>query len=146
MGFFSKIKDGVGTVAEATLDLVRWLGRYLKSEQAKRDFEWALKNVREALPYVPMVMEIVRSAGAVIPGPVDELAVGVYDMVKGRYPRLFDGSTLTEDEFKVLLLGILTELLKARFPGISTTRARLLGQLAYDEHDGLMKEAKGVVA
>jgi hypothetical protein len=51
--------------------------------------------------------------------------------LRTQFPRLFDGTPLTQDEVKLYTLAIATEFLKWKFPTLSTTAARLAIQAAY---------------
>ncbi len=98
---------------------------FFKSGRAKKDADIALGFVVEALPFLNIAATIVTS---VIPGDLDNLALQV---IKTKYPRLFDGSILTTDELKIYALGIASGFLQHKFPKLDKTIAVLAVQLAY---------------
>lgn len=93
--------------------------------QAAVDAERALSMVVYALPVITIAADIVAM---VTPTGIDDAFLS---LLKGKFPKLFDGSIKSPDELKLYALGVATELLKARYPSVSTTVARAATQLAY---------------
>lgn len=101
------------------------LAGYFRSGKAARDAQLALEYVARALPYVKIAADLVIS---LTPTQVDDLA---WAAIKTRYPSLFDGKTKTQDEVKAAAMLIASDLLKAKYPELSTSVARAAVQLAY---------------
>ncbi|HET6453976.1 MAG TPA: hypothetical protein VFI02_06180 [Armatimonadota bacterium] len=102
--FFAKVKE-LFTGANAKADAY---------------FSWILKYIPEALP-------IIEYIAALTPTAIDDAALA---LVRAKFPKLFDPD-LTEDEKKLYLLGAAGELLKQKYPALSTTAARIAVQVAY---------------
>jgi hypothetical protein len=85
------------------------------------------KMLNIVLRYIPDAMEIVEIVATLTPTAWDDVALAA---VRAKYPRLFDPDA-TEAERKAFLLGVAGELLKLRYPSLTTTMARLAAQAAY---------------
>jgi hypothetical protein len=79
------------------------------------------------LAALPAAFPFVQLVVALTPTQWDDLALAG---VRAAYPRFFD-PTLTEDERKLYLLAVASELLRQRLPGLSVSVARICVQLAY---------------
>lgn len=111
-------------------DCVAWLKQYFTSGRAAEDMAWALSHIRIALPVIDQAAKI--GTRVLTPNTqVDDIA---WDALVAAYPAFFDGSLKTDEEFKLALLGVATELFKAKFPTIDTTKARMTVQAAYAEY------------
>jgi hypothetical protein len=97
---------------------------------------WDNKKLSNSLNYVeeliPKIAPFIKIAGDIItgltPNTLDDAA---WLMIKSKYPGLFNGETLDDETKKLYALGIATDLVKSRFPEVSTTVARSAAQIAY---------------
>ena len=96
--------------------------RFFVGANAKADayFDWVLKYIPDAFP-------IIEYIAALTPTMLDDAALV---LVRAKFPKLLDPD-LTEDEKKLYLLGTASELLKQKYPALSTTAARIAVQVAY---------------
>lgn len=104
------------------------LVQYFSSDRARLDAESALKLAPRALPIISMILDAVTT---LTPTGIDDV---VWSGIKARYPSLFDGTVRTEEEIKLAALAAAADVLKGKFPGVSTTVARASVQLACIEH------------
>jgi hypothetical protein len=89
----------------------------------------AFNRITELVPHAMPIIDLVATIGtAVTPTTIDDAA---YAAVKVKFPRLFDGTLATGEEVKLYLLGVATEMLRAKFPDASTSIARAAVQIAY---------------
>ncbi|MBN9658618.1 MAG: hypothetical protein J0H49_10605 [Acidobacteria bacterium] len=105
--------------------LIGSISAYFRTGRAAKDAQTALEYVGRALPYVKIAADLVVSLK---PTQVDDLA---WTAIKAKYPSLFDGRVKTQDEMKASALLIASDLLKAKYPELSTSVARAAVQLAY---------------
>lgn len=105
--------------------LIGSISAYFRTGQAAKDAQLALEYVGRALPYVAIAANVVVS---MTPNSIDDIA---WAAIKAKYPSLFDGRTKTQDELKASALLIASDLLKSKFPELSTSVARAAVQLAY---------------
>lgn len=110
------------------------IGAYFKSGKAAADATKAMQYVGKALPFVVIAADIITS---LTPTGIDDL---VWARIKAKYPNLLDGKQKSPDELKADALIIAAELLKDRYPELSTSVARAAAQLAYIDWKAL-KEA-----
>ncbi|HET6454330.1 MAG TPA: hypothetical protein VFI02_07995 [Armatimonadota bacterium] len=89
---------------------------------AKADayFSWVLNYIPDAFPVIEYI-------AALTPTMLDDAAL---ILVRAKFPKLLDPD-LTDDEKKLYLLGVAGELLKQKYPALSTTAARIAIQVAY---------------
>lgn len=89
---------------------------------AKADayFSWVLRYIPDAFP-------IIEYIAALTPTTLDDAALA---FVRAKFPRVIDPE-LTDDERKLYLLGTASELLRQKYPSLSTTAARIAVQVAY---------------
>lgn len=109
------------------------LADYFRSDRAKADAEKALQYALMAAPYIKLAGDIITT---LTPTGVDDVA---WRLITTKYPRLFDGSLVTDDERKLYALGIAGALLEAKFPALDTSVARTAIQMAYLQHRAEMK-------
>lgn len=95
------------------------------SDQAKKALNTAADFTASALPFIDIAARIVVG---VTPTTIDDAALAA---LHHQFPQLFDGSLKTGEELKLYMLAVATELLKAKYPALSTSIARLSVQLAY---------------
>ena len=89
----------------------------------------ALHTAAELVPKAIPILDIAAAVAAgITPTPVDDMLLA---QVHARFPHMFDGSLKSGEEVKLYLLGIATELLRARYPHVSTSVARTAVQVAY---------------
>lgn len=98
--------------------------------KAKRDAELAIKYAAEALPLLKTAADIVVG---LTPTQIDDV---VWNSLKSKYPKLFDGSIHTEAELKGYALQVAAALLREKFPKLDTTVSVLATQLAYVQARG----------
>jgi hypothetical protein len=98
---------------------------FFKSGKAQKDAEVALEYAVKALPYIKIAGDIITG---VTPTGVDDI---LWNVVKNKYPKLFDGSIHTSDELKAYALGAASSMLQAKYPKLTTTVAVLATQIAY---------------
>jgi hypothetical protein len=96
-----------------------------RKELFKQVFDKTFDIAADALPIVNIASAIVTG---VTPTKIDDVILA---SIKAKYPRLFDGSIHTGDELKLYTLGVATELVKAKYPDVSTSVARLAVQSAF---------------
>lgn len=113
--------------------LFGFLRGYFRTGQAARDTQKALEYVGKALPFVIIAADIITT---LTPTFVDD---ALWRAIKAAYPRLLDGTEKSPEELKAEALVISAELLKAKYPELSTSVARAAAQLAYID----WKAAKG---
>ena len=101
---------------------------YFHSGKAAADAQMALNYIGKALPYLKIAADIIIG---ITPTTLDDIA---WNGIQKRYPSLFDGNTKTDDELKALAFLIASDLMKAKYPELSTTVARAAVQLAYIDH------------
>jgi hypothetical protein len=111
----------IDTVKNILKRVAAWFG----SGGADKALNTAADYTVKALPIIDLVATIGTS---LTPTTLDDKLV---QMVKSNYPRLFDGSILTGAELKLYLLGAATDLMKEKYPTLSTSVARTAVQLAY---------------
>lgn len=99
--------------------------RFFKSGGAQKALQRAAELAPEVLPYIAIAADI---AVGITPTTIDD---AVLALIRAKYPALFDGSLKTPDEVKAFTLGVATELVKAEFPDVSTSIARLAVQAHY---------------
>lgn len=95
------------------------------SGRAKAAINTAADFVVKALPIIDTVGSIVVG---LTPTTLDDVVLAG---IKRRFPGLFDGTVKNQDELKLYALGVATELLKEKYPELSTSVARAAVQLAY---------------
>lgn len=98
---------------------------YFKSGKAQNDIELVAEFVPKALPFIKMAAEI---GTMLTPTQADDVALAG---IKAAYPMFFSGKELTPAEFKLALLGVATDLMRAKYPGLTTSVARAAVQVAY---------------
>jgi hypothetical protein len=96
-----------------------------RSDAVRRDLEKAANMVAAALPYIAVAGQVVAG---ITPTVIDDAALAA---IRLKFPRLFDGSIKSGDELKLYALAVATELLRLKFPDISTSIARLAVQMGY---------------
>lgn len=101
------------------------IGAFFSSGRAARQAQAALELIAEVRPYIIRAADL---AVSLTPSPADDIA---WAAIKARHPRLLSGQHRTADEIKADALIIATELIRARYPGLSTTAARLAAQQGY---------------
>jgi len=101
---------------------------YFVSGKAQEDFEQVSILAVQVAPFIDMAAKM---AAGFLPQPMGALTLAAIKGIEAKYPRLFDGSLNTEEERKVFLLGVATELVKKQFPTVNTSVARAALQLAY---------------
>jgi hypothetical protein len=103
------------------------IASYFASGEASQDFEQVARLVPVAMPYVAIVADLVV---AVTPTKVDDAAVAC---LRAYYPDVVDGSIVTKslDDRKALAARVAGDLLKNKYPEVSTSIARAAVQLAY---------------
>ena len=97
---------------------------------------WGNKSLYNSLLYVenliPKAGPFIKVAGDIITGMtptnVDD---AMWAVIKNKYPQLFDGSKVSQENAKLYALGIATDLIENQFPEVGTTVARAAAQLAY---------------
>ena len=99
------------------------------SQNAQTVYDKALELTPKVLPIIDMVATIGVS---LTPPKWDDTA---WAGIKLAFPGLWDGSLakMTKQERSLYLLGIASEMIKLRFPNVSTTVARLAAQAVYPE-------------
>lgn len=85
------------------------------------------KALNTALSALPSAFPFIQIVASLTPTQYDDVALAA---VKAAYPRLFE-TGLTEDERKLYLLAVASELLRAKLPGLSVTISRICVQIAY---------------
>lgn len=80
----------------------------------------ALSALPSAFPFIQIVVNLT-------PTQWDDVSLAA---IKAAYPKFFD-PTLTEDERKLYLLAVASEMLRAKLPGLTVTVARICVQVAY---------------
>lgn len=95
------------------------------SDAGKKALQTAADFTAAALPYIDIAAQV---AAGLTPTTVDD---AVLALVRQKYPQLFDGSITNGDQLKLFLLGVATDLMKARYPQLTTSIARTAVQLAY---------------
>lgn len=98
---------------------------FFTSGEAEAAFNAVADLVPKAMPFLDLAFKVVTAA---TPTLADDAA---YAAVKVMFPGLFDGTVKNGDELKLYMLGVATEMLKAKYPGVSTSIARAAVQLAY---------------
>jgi len=98
------------------------LKQYFFGEDGKADAYFKL-----IVGYIPEAMKLIEFVAILTPTMVDDAAIL---LVKSKFPKLFD-ETLTDDEKKLYLLATASELLKQKFPILSTTASRIAVQVAF---------------
>jgi hypothetical protein len=98
---------------------------YVQGGSLARDFAKAASIATQIGPLVKIAGDIVTG---LTPSTIDDKLWGT---LTEKYPNLFNGVGYSPDEIKLTALAVLTELVKNRYPGISTTVARLAAQAAY---------------
>ena len=98
---------------------------FFSSGEAKKALDTAAALVPLAVPYLDLAAEI---AAGLAPSAVPQV---VLDRIHTTFPRLFDGSLKSADEVKLYIFGVAGQLLQAKYPGISTSIARVAVQVAY---------------
>ncbi len=93
--------------------------------KAKGDVKKAFDFVGKALPIVTAVASVVVT---VTPTPGDDK---VWFEIREKYPTLFSGQQVSEDEIKLAALAYSADLLMKQNPGLTTSVARAAAQLAY---------------
>jgi hypothetical protein len=93
--------------------------------KAQKALEAVASLVPKALPIIDIAAVVVTT---LTPTGIDDVT---WAAIKAKFPALFDGSLKTGDDVKLYALGVATEMLKAKFPGVSTSIARAAVQLAY---------------
>lgn len=101
------------------------IGAFFSSGQAARRAERALAIIAEVRPYIIRAADL---AVSLTPTPADDVA---WQAIRARYPRILIHEFRTPDEIKSDALIIATELIRARWPHLSTTVARLAAQQSY---------------
>ena len=120
-------KEGMIEMGKFFENLKKWaLSLFGKREAVKQLLDNSFELASYALPYLDMASTI---AAGITPSKVDDVALLA---IKAKYPRLFDNSIKTGEELKLYTLGVATELLKAKFPDVSTSVARLAAQAAFN--------------
>jgi hypothetical protein len=86
---------------------------------------------------VPEAFEVAEFVARMTPTQLDNAAL---DSVRVQFPKMFD-KTLTVEERKLYLTGVAGELLKAKFPQLTTTMARIaiLGALGLNKAAAWLK-------
>ena len=100
----------------------RW---YVTSGRAQAAFAQSLDLILPAIPYLDMAAKIVAG---ITPTTIDD---AVLKVIHEKFPKLFDKSLRTTDEVKLYRLGIATELLRSKYPTVSTSILRTAVQQAY---------------
>jgi hypothetical protein len=98
---------------------------FFSSGEAAKALDAAAALVPKAIPYIDLAAEI--GAGLAPSG----VPAAVLADIHAKFPRLFDGSLKGADEVKLYLLGVASQLLKVKFPQVSTSVARAAVQVAY---------------
>jgi hypothetical protein len=101
------------------------IGAFFSSGRAAQQAQRALELVAAVRPHIIRAADL---AVTLTPSPADNAA---WAAIKERYPRLLSGQHRTGDEIKADALIIATEIIRARFPGLTTTEARLAAQQGY---------------
>jgi hypothetical protein len=100
------------------------IGAYFKTGRAASDAQTALELATKALPLVAVAGNIVVG---LTPTMVDD---ALWATIQAKFPALFNGTIKNPDELRLFALGVLTEMVKAKF-GVDTSVARAAAQLAY---------------
>lgn len=111
----------MGWIKQVVARVAAWFGR----GRAEAALNTAADYVLRALPIIDIVATIVTG---LTPTTIDDAALR---LLREKFPALFDGSLKTADELKLYALGAATEVLKHRYPALSTSIARTAVQLAY---------------
>ncbi len=105
--------------------LFSWIANYFRSGQAAKDAELAMQYASKALPFVKIAADIVVG---LTPTQIDDLA---WAALKAKYPSLFDDTAKNPDELKLIAFAVASDLLKQKYPELSTSVARAATQLGY---------------
>lgn len=108
--------------------LKRYFGKlrdFFGGGQAKAVFDYTTDLAIAAIPYIDVVASI---AAPFTPTRADDAALM---FIHARYPQLFDGSLKTSQEVKLYMFSAACDLLKQRYPTISTSMARAAVSAAY---------------
>lgn len=95
------------------------------SPKAQQTLNQAADMTAAALPYIEIAGNIITG---ITPTTLDDQALA---MLKAKYPQLFDGSIKNGEQLKLFAFGAAADLLKLKFPNLSTSVARLAVQAAY---------------
>ena len=79
------------------------------------------------LGFIPAADPLITLVVTLRPGLEDDIA---YYAIKEMFPKFFDPD-LTDEERKLYFLGVAAELLRLKFPVLTTTMARIAVQVAY---------------
>lgn len=92
---------------------------WVRSGKAKADVDVVFAHVSKVLPIVKVAVDIVTG---LTPTKADDVA---WNIVRAKYPALFDGHERTGEEIKLAALAYATEAALAKYPALSTNTARL---------------------
>ena|SRR5690349_2318937 len=95
------------------------------SAQAQMALNRAADLAAEALPFIDIASQIVAGLTATT---LDDQELS---LLKQKYPQLFDGSITSGDQLKLFAFGAAADLLQQKYPGVTTSIARLAVQAAY---------------
>ena len=95
------------------------------SPKAQQAFAKAADLTAAALPYIETTAKLVAG---LTPTTLDDQALA---FIQSRYPQLFDHSIQNGDQLKLFAFAAAADLLRQKYPGISTSIARLAVQAAY---------------
>lgn len=98
---------------------------FFTSGKAQKALDTVAGLVPLAMPFIDIAAQI---AVGITPTKVDDKALAA---VRAKFPRLFDSSLKTGEEVKLYMLGVASDLLMAKYPGVTTSIARSAVQLAY---------------
>lgn len=101
------------------------LSRFWDNKKLYNNLVYVEDLIAKVGPYMKIAGDI---AVGLIPGNVDDAA---WDLIKAKYPKLFDGTKVDTETAKLYALGIATDLVERHYPEVSTTVARTAVQLAY---------------
>ncbi len=105
------------------MSLFSKLTGFFGSGKAQKALDTAANYMAEALPYIDIGEEIIAG--------INPIAGAMLVTMKTDFPGLYDGSIKTGKELRIYALGVTTELMKSRYPALSTTLARAALQMAY---------------
>ena len=101
------------------------LSKFFDNKKLYNNLIYVEDLIVKAGPFIKIAGDIIVGA---IPGNVDDAA---WSLIKSKYPKMFDGTGVDPELAKLYALGIATDLIKSRYPEVSTTVARTAAQIAY---------------
>lgn len=114
------------------------LGKFFTSPKTAEKVNKVLSLVLKVLPVIMYAAKL----GAKVVTPLDPADDLLLENLSNKFPSLFTGQPKNSDEQKLRLMLIAEEILKAKYPNLSTTELRILVNAAYQN----LKDAPQAVA